>query len=159
MHYFIDGYNLLFRLPQRKERSLEKQRESLIEVLDTELAHIKGHVSVIFDSSEQIRDFAQCAKKNNLEVIYAPKGKTADEYIIELVEQRKNPKILIVVTSDGGLARQCKHLGSQTKTIEDFLEFVANKSKGKSEGKPHYRESPSEMERLIKIFEERLESD
>lgn len=159
MHYFIDGYNLLFRLPQKKSRSLEKQRDSLIEVLDVELAPIKGEVSIIFDSSEEIRDFAQCAKKKNLQVLYAPKGKTADDYIIELVEQRKNAKIITVITSDGDLARQCQYLGSQTKSIEDFFAFISTKSKKKSKGKPLYKECPSEIERLIKIFEARLESD
>lgn len=159
MHYLIDGYNLLFRLLDQKSQSLEKKREALIALLDRELSVIKGHVSIIFDSSEEIREFAQSVKRKNLEVIYAPKGKTADEYILELVEQRKNPKVLVVVSSDSGLTKQCKYLEAQIQTIEEFFAFLAKKTKKTTEGKPQYRESQGEINRLIKIFEKRLKSD
>lgn len=156
MQYLIDGYNLLFRLHAGKGESLEKKRESLVSILNQELSTLKGPITIIFDSSEEIHDFARSAKLPNLDVVYAPKGKTADEYIIELVEQHKNPKILTLVSSDEGLARQCQHLGARTQSIEDFLIFVVKKHKTPSKEKPNYKESSTEMERLIKIFEERL---
>ncbi|NGX37527.1 MAG: hypothetical protein K1000chlam2_00683 [Chlamydiae bacterium] len=159
MYFLIDGYNFLFRLHGEQGQSLEKRRVSLIETLNQELSAFKGNISVIFDSSEQIRDFAQSAKLKNLEVIYAPKGQTADAYIIELAEQNRSPKMLTVVTSDGGLARQCQHIGTQTVSIEEFITFVMKKRKKIPKDKPAYKESTAEMERLMKIFEERLKGD
>ena len=159
MYFLIDGYNFLFRLPEAQGQSLEKRRESLIEILNQELSAFKGNISVIFDSSEQIRDFAQCAKLKNLDVVYAPKGQTADNYIIELAQQSKSPKMLTVVTSDGGLARQCQHIGTQTVSIEEFIAFMMKKRKKIPKDKPIYKESTAETERLIKIFEERLKGD
>ena len=91
MYYLIDGYNFLFRLETTKGKSLEERRESLVFLLNEQLAPFKGGAAVIFDSAEQIREFAQCAKLDHLEVLYAPKGLTADNYIIELAEQNKSP--------------------------------------------------------------------
>ncbi len=156
MYYLIDGYNFLFRLESSTRKSLEERRESLIQVLNEELTPFKGSAAIIFDSAEQIREFPECAKLSHLEVIYAPKGQTADAYIIELAEQNKSPRTLTVVTSDNGLARQCQHIGTETLSIEDFIAFVMKKNKKKPSQKPTYRESKSEIERLRKIFEGKL---
>lgn len=159
MYYLIDGYNFLFRIKSPKGKSLEQRRESLIHLLSEELFPLKGKVAVIFDSSEQMRDFPQWGLSKNLEVIYAPRGSSADTYIIELAEQTKNPDTLTIVTSDQGLAKQCRQIGTKTLSIEDFLAFVAKKKQKKGAGKPNYKESQKELERLRKIFEERLSDD
>lgn len=128
MDYIIDGYNFMFRIQEQKKGSFEKARNTLISLLNEELRIIKTHVSVVFDSSEQIREFAQSAILENIEVIYAPKGLSADEYIIEIVEQSKNPKTLNIVTSDSGLARQCQHLGAKTTSIDDFVALITKRN-------------------------------
>lgn len=156
MYYLIDGYNFLFRLAAKKGKSLEERRESLICLLNEQLAPFKGGAAVVFDSAEQIREFAQCAPLDHLEVLYAPKGLTADCYIIELAEQSKSPKTITVVTSDSGLARQCQHIGTNTLSIEDFIALTLKRNKKRPQGKPSYNDSKAEIERLRKIFEDRL---
>lgn len=159
MHYLIDGYNFLFRLSETKPSSLEEKRASLLIILNEALAEYNLSVSVVFDSSEQVRDYAQSIQSDALEVIYAPKGRSADEYIIELVELKKNPKAETVVTSDGGLARQCKHLGTRVLTIEEFIAFLIQKAKkSQKDTKPAYKETPRSLQRLLKIFEDRLDN-
>lgn len=159
MIYYIDGYNFMFRLEGSQKRSLEERRCSLIDLLNSALQTLKVPVSIIFDSSETIREFPQCAVLSHLEVLYAPKGLTADAYIIELVDQSANPKIITVVTSDSGLARQCQHLGAKVMPIDEFLAFLLKKQKSAPCEKPSYRECKNERERLRKIFEERLKGD
>lgn len=160
MDYIIDGYNFMFRIQdQKRKESFEKARETLIALLNEELRAIKTHASVVFDSSEAVREYAQSAFLKNIEVVYAPKGLTADEYIIELVEQSKSPKTLTVVTSDSGLARQCQHLGAKTISIEDFVALIARRNEQKPLSKPHYKEHPQQLERLRKIFEDKLGKD
>ena len=154
--FLIDGYNFLFRLEGAKGASLEKKRDAFIHTLNQELASFKSHVSVVFDSAEQFHDYAQKTPLEHLEVLYAPKGKSADEYIIELVEISKNPKILTVVTSDNGLAGQCQQLGAKTKSIEEFLKVIVKKTRSKPAAKPDNTESPAEVERLLAAFEKRL---
>lgn len=156
MYYLIDGYNFLFRLESTKEKSLEKRRESLVCLLNEQLATFKGGAAVIFDSAEQIREFAQCAKLEHLEVLYAPKGLCADKYIIELAEQSKSPRTLTIVTSDSGLARQCQHIGTNTLSIEEFSLLIMRRNQKKPKSKPSYCDSTAEIERLRKIFEDRL---
>ncbi|MDN3507265.1 MAG: NYN domain-containing protein [Simkaniaceae bacterium] len=156
MFYLIDGYNFLFRLESTKEKSLEKRRESLICILNEQLASFKGGAAVVFDSAEQIREFAQCAALDHLEVLYAPKGLTADNYIIELAEQSKSPRTITVVTSDSGLARQCQHIGTNTLSIEEFITLLSRRNQEKPQGKPRCCDSNAEIERLRKIFEDRL---
>lgn len=159
MQYLIDGYNFLFRLGEGKKKSLEQAREALIAALNEKLHVFRAPVSIVFDSSEQIRDFAQSAKLPNLDVLYAPKGLTADEYMIELVEQAKNPKNTTIVSSDGGLARQCQHLGAKTLSIDEFLHLLQKRNGKKPSVKPIYKETSHETERLLKIFEKKLQGD
>jgi predicted RNA-binding protein with PIN domain len=158
MKYIIDGYNFMFRIQEEeRKKKLEKARESLIALLDEELSIIKTHVYVVFDSSEQVKDYAQSAFLKHIEVIYAPKGLSADQYIIERLEQSKSPKTLTIVTSDSGLALQCQQLGAKILSIDDFVTLInKRKQKKKSLLKPSYKESTQEIERLRKIFEEKL---
>ena len=157
MHYYVDGYNFLFRICNRGA-PLEMRRESLIDILNRELRFLKGRCSLIFDSAQQIRNCPQCAFLDNLEVVYTPRDMTADAYIIELVDQSRTPKMLTVVTSDTGLARQCRSLGAHVTTIEAFITLIIKKTAIEEEEKPTQELSDRELERLRKIFEERLDS-
>lgn len=159
MHYLIDGYNFMFRLSEQKPSSLEERRTSLLTLLNEAISSYNLSASIIFDSADQERDFAQSARFGTLEVIYAPKGQTADEYIIELVEITKNPKTETVVTSDGELARKCQYIGAHTLTIEEFIAYLIKKAQKKqATTKPNYQETSKNLERLLKIFEDRLDT-
>lgn len=157
MHYLVDGYNLLFRVCH-KTSSLQSRRELLITLLDQQLAFLKGRCSLIFDSSEQLREAPECASFANLDVTYTPRNLTADHYIIELVEQSSSPKTLTIVTSDRDLARACRSIGAHTLTVEAFLSLIAKKNHPKGESKSPVRSSQAEIERLREIFERRLDN-
>lgn len=158
MHYYVDGYNFLFRICQKGD-PLEKRRDRLIDLLNEELGFLKGRCSLVFDSSEQIRDCPQCAFLENLEVIFTPRGLNADKYILEMVEYSSNPKALTVVTSDNDLGRQCRHLGSLVMTIEAFIAFILKKTRKKGESKPTQVNTKAEIERLRRIFEDGLDGN
>lgn len=159
MSFLIDGYNFLFRIEGLKKGSLEKKRKAFIEILDKQLEHFTSHTFfVIFDSAQQLCDYAQCSHCSHLDVLYAPKGQSADEYIIELVEISRNPKTVTVITSDSSLARDCKHLGAKTLTIEEFVTLIVKKANRKIHRTSSFVETPFEMERLLKAFEERLKN-
>ncbi len=155
--YLIDGYNLLFRVEERKA-SLEKRRDVLISILADELQPFRFLAAIIFDGEDPVRKYAQRTVFEGLEVIYTHSGQTADDYIIEAVDCSSNPALLTVVTSDEGLKRQCAHLGAKTQSIESFSEMLAKKHARtrKSPGKPSH---DLDIERLRKIFEKKLESD
>lgn len=156
MSFLIDGYNFLFRIEGLRKGSLEQQRRHFIEVLDRELACFRASVFVIFDSAQQSRPFAQCVHCSHLDVLYAPKGQSADHYILELIEISKSPKLLTVISSDSGLVRQCRALGANTLSVEDFLILIARKGRKRVCRPMPIQDAPREIERLLREFERRL---
>lgn len=156
--FLIDGYNFLFRRGT-KGPSLEKKRQNLLEQFNDELISLRLNVSIVFDGSDSIRSYAQRGKFDSLEVVYTTDQQTADEYIIEVIQHAKHPATYIVVTADRGLERICSRLGAKTQSIEDFLAFVQKKQKKVEKTKTPLKITSSEMKRLLKIFEERLNGE
>jgi predicted RNA-binding protein with PIN domain len=93
-----------------------------------------------------------------MEVAFAPKGQTADQYILEQVELTQNKKILIVVTNDRSLKLHANSFGAKTMSIQAFLNWLMKRKKQKKSKKSVIRESPAQIERLVKIFEETLKN-
>lgn len=73
MHYFIDGYNLLFRL-QHTDEDLQKQREAIIHDLNKKISLIKIDVSIVFDSAFQIGERTR-SHYHEIEILFTAEGK------------------------------------------------------------------------------------
>ncbi len=163
MHYIIDGYNLLFKTGE-KIHPLQNSRQNIIDILGDLAENLKFHLSIVFDSSiEESSLFPSSYQKSGLEVIYSPRGSSADDYIVELLTVTKTVKNTTVITSDRELSMKCKQEGAKTLKIEDFFDLLikrqrALKNKTK-EHKPEYQETESNFNRLLKIFENRFNSE
>ena len=131
MHYFIDGYNLLFRSAWRSFRgSLEKARSELIEELNcnAELLHLT--ITLVFDApflSEEL----QRGHFRALEIIYSSHGKSADETLIELLYNFHPPKDAVLVSSDKELRYRARALGVQVESVDGFLSSLRKRSRKK----------------------------
>ncbi|MCX6995146.1 MAG: NYN domain-containing protein [Chlamydiae bacterium] len=145
MHYFIDGYNLLFRLSQEK-MSFERSRQEVI----ASLLGVKLSLTVVFDGGGG--DGAQRTHKGPLEIIYTAKGQSADSYILDELAWIKKPGAYTVVTSDKPLGANCRQLGASVKSISDFLEALYKKQAIKRVEKP-IKDNEKELSRLLKIFQ------
>lgn len=135
MHYYIDGYNMLFRLFQGDD--LQKQRNHLINDLNKKISFLQIDVSIVFDATFQIGDRSR-SHFRGLELLFTAEGETADEYIIDEIKQHPHPQRETVVTSDKKLAAHVRRLSAKTESIEDFLSWI-NKSyqkKRKQEKEP-----------------------
>jgi len=119
MHYFIDGYNLLFRL-KIDAKDLQTQRQALIYDLNQKISPTKLEVSIVFDATFQKGDRSR-SHFNHLEILFTASGETADEYILDMLSHLNNPQQKTIVTSDRGLARQARDLGAQTESIDFFF--------------------------------------
>jgi predicted RNA-binding protein with PIN domain len=126
MHYYIDGYNLLFRLMQRAHDDLQTYREAIIQDLNQKAAVLNLDISIVFDATFQIGDRTR-THFNALEILFTAHGETADEYIIDELKQSPHPQKETVVTSDKKLAWRARSLSAHTVSIEDFL-LKMNKS-------------------------------
>ena len=154
MPIIIDGYNLLFRIQERIE-PIEESREEVIAFIDSLAAGL--HITLLFDSNpEHAQLYPSIKRYANMAVEYSPTGLSADDHILERLRWEKYPAELLIVTSDERLAREVRSLGGKTMSIDAFLQSLTKKN-APSQKKAH-RDSPAEFNRLLKIFEAKLDA-
>lgn len=171
MHYFLDGYNLLFHVFPEEE-DLLLRREDLIEYLSQICLHLDLQITLVFDA-QATPDFSRGNRGHSgvFEVVFTPEGQTADEYILDELLWRENPKHIVVVTSDRTLARKAKHCGAEAEGSAAFVRkmtkrYHKRKKKESKEStkitqsveKSELRKEPlTDEERWLEIFEKRTE--
>jgi predicted RNA-binding protein with PIN domain len=74
---------------------------------------------VVFDGAPE-QHFADGAKYRGVRVFYAERGSNADERIKRLVEEARERRTLLVVTSDRQLADYVRRCGAQVIRSGDF---------------------------------------
>ena len=119
MHYYVDGYNLIFRTLAAGE-SLQQRREILISELNAKAERLNLSITVVFDSHYQ-KNEATLHHYRSLEIIYTNEKETADDYIIKALKHQTNIRQVTVVTSDQHLAWRARREGAQTETAEQYL--------------------------------------
>ncbi len=161
MRYFVDGYNLLFKLDSAENRSFETKRLLLIQELNEIISSLNLRVTLVFDGSMPRPERAVRSHFHDLELVYTPEAQTADAYIISEIERATYPGEIIVITSDKSLASQCRTLGARSQSIHEFIAFLKRKQ---TKLEQEHREQRSQvvnttdaqLARYLKIFEERL---
>jgi len=122
MHYFVDGYNLLFRY-SLSESDLKKQRSRVISYLSGKAKQLGLHLTLVFDSQHQ-QDEESHSHYKGMEICFTALNETADEFILRKIRGLKTPRQHTVVTSDRQLALFCRHEHAHTMTIEDFVQVL-----------------------------------
>lgn len=129
MHYFIDGYNLLFRMKNAKD-DLASQREAFIYDLNKKISLVKIDVSIVFDATSQIGGRTR-SHFHELEILFTAEGETADEYILEEIHNSLSPQQETIVTSDKKLAWYARRCSARTESVEDFMSWLNRAYKNK----------------------------
>jgi hypothetical protein len=129
MHYYVDGYNLIFRTLAAGE-SLQQRRELLISELNTKIELLKLLTTVVFDSHYQ-KNEATLHHYRSLEIIYTNEKETADDYIIKALKHESNKKRVTVVTSDQHLAWRARREGANTESAEEYLAWLQRRYRNK----------------------------
>lgn len=129
MHYYIDGYNLLFRVLKAGE-GLRKQREVITIELEKKIQLLELNATLVFDSHYQEDDNTR-SHFNSLEIIFTAKGETADEYILQELKESSAPAMHTVITSDKKLARLCQLRLGKTESVEAFLGWLGKRYRNK----------------------------
>lgn len=168
MHYFIDGYNLLFRLSRDfQEDDLQSQRETIIQELSLKITELKMQATLVFDAAYQT---GLRSRKNydSLEILFTEEGETADECILDELKKCRHPKNETVVTSDKKLAWYARRRGAKTQSTEGFLQKLSLKIRKKAIQKKlnisvkkaalplPAKKTESVEDFYLRIFEERL---
>ncbi len=155
MYYIIDGYNLIFSLIESKD-SLQTIRVKIIAALQKRFSLKKISGMLVFDGAHRKDEESGLTYSSPLIIAYAPKGQTADEYIVHQIELAKNPKRVIVITNDKGLVRHARSAGANVQGNDEFIEWLHKKKKKNNKLEP--KETQQNIDRLMKIFEERLKN-
>lgn len=131
MHYYIDGYNLLFRKSLSSD-GLKQEREAIIGFLSEKILECELQATVIFDAQYQ-PGLGSRTHLKNLEICYTDEGETADAHILRRIKLSKNPHLVTVVTSDHQLSAHVRRLQAQTLEIREFLDFLDKKANSNRE--------------------------
>ncbi|EKE08046.1 MAG: hypothetical protein ACD_17C00375G0002 [uncultured bacterium] len=137
------------------KKSLQALRQEIIAYLQKEFAKKKIKGTLVFDGAHRRDEESGLSYPNPLTVAYAPKGQSADEYIVERLELSKNRKIITVITNDRGLALHAKSLGAKVQANSSFICWLKKKKSSKTIKEP--QDSPQNIDRLENIFKRRFE--
>lgn len=143
MHYYIDGYNLVYYLNEDVQ-DFKKEREKLVSYLLSALSP-KIKVTVVFDGQEESRSY-----KGFLEILYTDKAISADDWILQKISISKKPGLIGVITFDKGLSKMASYMGAKNILLPNLL--IKSKKKGDEERKPE-KENRANFERLLKEFD------
>ncbi len=122
MHYYIDGYNFLFRFSSEKS-GFTHQRELMIQELDQKADALKLEITLVFDAHFQIGEASRSHFKC-LEVLFTAFGESADDLILQEIAQERAPDKITVVTSDKKLAWFARRCDAKTESVEHFRSWL-----------------------------------
>jgi predicted RNA-binding protein with PIN domain len=118
MSYLIDGNNVMGQRVGWHRDRVRARRELLDELAQFALQR-KARVAVVFDGAPD-ENFADGSSYKGVRVYYAERGSDADERIKTLVEQSRERRTLLVVTSDRALGEYVRRCGAQVVRAGEF---------------------------------------
>ncbi|MBI3986191.1 MAG: NYN domain-containing protein [Lentisphaerae bacterium] len=119
----VDGHNLLFRALEggaTDRRALEEARRQLVLKLDRFAGILATRITVVFDGASGPRRAAE--ETTVVEVLFSFGGQTADAVIERLVSRAKNPRDILVVTSDRQERESVTAAGAEAMSAGCFLD-------------------------------------
>lgn len=152
--YILDGYNLLFSASELKG-PFENKREDLVSYFQRKFKELKWRGHLVFDGDHIPYEESGRGYESPLEIIYSPRGQSADSYILEKIEFSKRPQNYTLISNDRHLSKEAKALGAYTIENQAFIKLIEKKTKKQPKEKD-YHESPKNFERLLREFEKRL---
>jgi len=127
LRFILDGYNIIKSESTNLFRgmTLETQRNRLLELIRT--AQPQGSsrnlVTIVFDSASSALAYESSASMHSshgIEVVFSG-GRSADDYIEELVRRSPHPADLVIVSDDKGLRRRVGGRGVRCMPVQEFL--------------------------------------
>lgn len=172
----IDGYNALhqfFRGRPIEPDTIQSRREEFLEALQIYSVRRRKNILVFFDSGRSDPPFPMHRQivRGRLAVITTPRGVTADDAIIEKLEEARDRRSFKVITSDRVILNAAERRRIDFQTSEDFVRelerflesgrsvYDEEKLQGISEGEAEYwlREFGLEENELDQYLEDRGE--
>lgn len=131
LHFIVDGYNLINKIPATNRLKLEDKRKHLIDVLADMKKKMspRNKITVIFDGDDSI--FSPGQTRHEIKVRFS-RNEDADSLIKRTVSENKNPKVLVVVTDDNDIRSYVRREKVKLQSTEYFLRWVDKKNRSYS---------------------------
>ncbi len=124
MFVLIDGHNLIGKLPDVSLSDADDEAQ-LIEKIMRYRARTGRRVTIVFDSGGAYK-LSATKRRGGITVRYAPHGITADSLIIKQLRRERNPKEVLVITSDRAIQRAAAQVGARIMSSPAFAEVLAD---------------------------------
>ncbi|HIP97216.1 MAG TPA: hypothetical protein EYH32_08400 [Anaerolineae bacterium] len=149
MSLLIDGHNLIAKLPGI---SLDDPHDEakLVERLRSYRARTGKRIVVVFDGGVPAGWSADLSC-GGITVIFASPGRTADRIIVERIRRDRNPRGLVVVSSDHEVTAAAVERGARVMSAESFAAMLSAPPPAAGD-RADVKLSPAEVEEWLSIF-------
>ena len=150
MPVLIDGHNLIGRLP---DIDLEDPHDEaqLVSRLQGYGGRTGKRVTVVFDRGLP-GGRSQALSGGRVEVVFAPTGRKADRVLMERIRESRNPRGLLVVTSDREVIAVAERRQARVIRSEAFVAEL-EPSPAASGAKEDVTLSADEVDQWLELFE------
>jgi predicted RNA-binding protein with PIN domain len=159
--FLIDGNNLINYHPKLK-RDFEKDkilaRDNLIQLINDFMINSKNEATIFFDGfpqsdikPEMKHSFIKAG--NNVFIKYS-RNSSADSVLKKIIDQEKNKRILVIVSSDHEVMNYGRINSCLVKSAEEFAKTLEKTRKAEN---PKFNPtlSSNEIDYWLKVFKER----
>ena len=154
MLIIIDGYNLIFTVPELerhvKVNNIEPVRDHVISLLSKYKEKKRCDVILVFDGNYTEAALPKKQTYAGITVIYSKSGISADTEIKNITSLCQNPKDVSIVTYDNDIKRHVKKCGCpiiEPKVMyKEIMEVLNEDKKIKSDEPDSKRNGPSETD-------------
>jgi predicted RNA-binding protein with PIN domain len=156
MPLLIDGHNLIGRLPDLRLDDPDDEAK-LVARLRAYCARTARRVTVVFDRGLPGGPSWELSG-GGVEAVFAPAGRTADGILRERILQARDPRGLIVVTSDHQVIAVARARGARVMRSEDFAAHLSGpRTVETARVEQDVRLSEKEVEEWLRVFGEENE--
>ena len=150
MPLLIDGHNLIGRTPGLSLADPDDEVE-LVRRLQRYCRHHRRRAVVVFDGGV-LGGRSGALSTPEVEVVFAPAGRRADDVIRERLRKLRDPAGWLVVSSDREIQRVARQAGARVVSAEEFVaEMQAPPSA------PHEKQAPrmseDEIQEWLDLFQ------
>jgi predicted RNA-binding protein with PIN domain len=127
------------------------ERKKLLEAAARFAQAKKVKITVVFDGAEE-NFFPDGSSYKGVKIFYARPQSDADARIKNLVENSRERRTLIVVTSDRALSDYCRRCGAKTVSAKEFRERIAELQDDNAEKIRDAGVKPNELAEWMRYF-------
>ena len=155
MPLLIDGHNLIGKLPSLRLNDPEDEAK-LVSSLRAYCVRQRRRATVVFDRGLP-GGRSEPLSGGGVEVVFAATGGTADGVLRERIREARDPRGLIVITSDREIVATARARGARTMGAEEFAARLGAPQTAPVEQDVHL--SAEQVEEWLQVFGEESEQE